>query len=241
MRSLTADGFERVLLEARALGIARVVLTGGEPLIHEDLNAVVDHVLKIGVDVEVVATGYRLEQREPALKRLGKRLTKVWTEFLGGTAATHERMNGRPGSFQEARGVLECANELGVRCAARLIPTPEALREVDGWKAAVARFQPELVVDRASSHLPRSACELRSSTERCSDRDGDMVAAVAASGRVFPCLASIGARALDEADAPLLEVRMRETLKLLAGAPRGTRCGACPDHFIQGIGRVGVV
>src|SRR5690349_18818452 len=73
-RSLTPDGVERVLLEARALGISRVVLTGGEPLIHEDLNAVVDHILKIGVDVEVVATGYRLDQREPALKRLGRRL-----------------------------------------------------------------------------------------------------------------------------------------------------------------------
>ena len=41
-RSMTPDTFERVLLEARALGISRVVLTGGEPLVHEELNALVD-------------------------------------------------------------------------------------------------------------------------------------------------------------------------------------------------------
>ena len=64
---------------------------------------------KLGVDVEVLLTGYRLEQREPALKRLraANRLACVWAEFQGGTAATHERTTGRAGSFQEARGALE--------------------------------------------------------------------------------------------------------------------------------------
>src|SRR5581483_3787848 len=154
-RSMPPEMFERVLLEARALGVRRVVLTGGEPLVHEELNALIDLIERIDVAVEVVATGYRLESREPALRRLGARLVRLTVELLGGTASTHERLSGRSGSFQEARSVLEVAAELGVARRARLIPTKDALRELDGFRAAVARFTPEIVVDRSSSHLPR--------------------------------------------------------------------------------------
>ncbi len=233
-RSMTPDTFERVLLEARALGISRVVLTGGEPLVHEELNALVDLIEAIDVQVDLVSTGYRLEQREPALKRLGKRLASIGAEFLGGTASTHERMNGRAGSFQEARGVLEAAAELDIPRRARLIPTPEALREIDGFRAAVARFAPETIVDRSSSHLPKSAAELRTSSGRCGDSGGEVVAAVSAAGRVFPCLASIGGQAIDEEQAPLLEVRLREALSTVEPVT-GRRCGGCREVFARGL------
>src|SRR5271156_6007385 len=71
-RSMPPETFERVLIEARALGMQRVVLTGGEPLVHEELNVLIDLMEMMDVEVEAVSTGYRLEQREPALKRLGK-------------------------------------------------------------------------------------------------------------------------------------------------------------------------
>jgi organic radical activating enzyme len=226
-RSLSLDTFERILLEARAIGIRRVVLTGGEPLVHEDINGVMDLVETMDVEVEVVATGYRLEQREPALKRLGSRLVRLSTELLGGTASTHEKTNGRSGSFQEARAVLEVAHELKVPSRVRLIPTPEALREIDGFRAAVARFAPEIVIDRSSSHLPRSVFELRGDAEeRCGDAANEIVAALAASGRLYPCLAAIGAQAVDEKEAPLLEVRLREALAAVARL-EGRRCQQC--------------
>ncbi len=233
-RSMPPDTFERVLLEARAVGLRRIVLTGGEPLVHEDLNLIIEHIEKMDVEVEIVSTGHRLDSREPALKRLGKRLVRLTSEFLGGTASTHERTNGRPGSFQEARAVLEVATELGVARRARLIPTAEALRELDGFRAAVSRFAPELVVDRCSSHLPRSATELRSSPEKCGDATDELLAAVSPSGRLYPCLPSIGAQALAEQDAPLLDVRLREALSSLA-ATDGRRCGACKESFSRRI------
>jgi hypothetical protein len=233
-RSMTVDTFERVLLEARALGMRRFVLTGGEPLVHEDLNALIDHIETIDVEVEIVTTGHRLESREPALKRLGARLVRLTSEFLGGTASTHERTTGRAGSFQEARSVLEVATELGVARRARLIPTADALRELDGFRAAVSRFSPEIVVDRSSSHLPRAAAELRSSTDKCGDASHELLAAVAASGRVYPCLASIGAQALEEEAAPLLEVRLREALGSLLRV-EGRRCGGCKESFARAV------
>lgn len=231
-RSMPPEVFERVLLEGRALGIRRFVLTGGEPLVHEDLNALIEMIETIDVEVEIVSTGHRLESREPALKRLGKRLVTLGSEFLGGTASTHERTTGRPGSFQEARAVLEVASDLSVPRRARLIPTPEALRELDGFRAAVARFSPEIVVDRSSSHLPRAAVELRSSPERCADASGGILAAVASSGRVYPCLASIGAQAIEEEQAPFLDVRLREALAGLTKV-EGRRCGACKESFAR--------
>jgi pyruvate-formate lyase-activating enzyme len=237
-RSLAPDAFERVLLEARAVGIRRVVLSGGEPLIHEDLGAVLDLIETIDVEVELVSTGYRLEQREPALERLGPRLVRVTAEFLGGTASTHERTNGRPGSFQEARSALEVAAERKVPRRARLIPTAEALRELDGFKAAVARFSPEIVVDRSSTHLPRSAAELRSANGRCGDGEGEILAAVSASGRVYPCFASLGARALDEEAAPVLDVRLREALDAVSRAS-GRLCDGCRSGFARGVAALG--
>ena len=234
-RSLSPDTFERVLLEARALGIERLVLSGGEPLLHESLGDLVDQVLEIGVDVEIVATGHRLEQRQPSLVRLGPRLVRVWAEFLGGTARTHERATGRQGSFQEARAVLEVAKELGVARAARLLPLPDALREVEAWRSAVGRFEPELVVDRSTSHLPRDAHPVASLAERCADRESDVMAVVAASGRVFPCFAALGAAAIPEEAAPPLEERLRSILEDLAQRPAGERCGGCAPGFVRSL------
>lgn len=233
-RSMPPETFERVLLEARAVGIRRIVLAGGEPIVHEDLNAILDLIERIDVEVELVSTGYRIESREEALKRLGARLVRVTTELLGGTASTHERTNGRTGSFQEARAVLEVASDLGVARRARLIPTPEALREVDGFRAAVGRFAPDIIIDRSSPHLPRAVFELRGGSERCGDSEGELLAAVAASGRVYPCFASIGAQAIEEEKAPLLEVRLREALAALQ-ASEGRRCRGCEPVFAKSV------
>ena len=184
------------------------------------------------MQVEIVSTGQRLDSREPALKRLGTRLVRLTSEFLGGTASTHERTNGRTGSFQEARAVLEVATELNVGRRARLIPTPDALRELDGFRAAVARFSPELVVDRASTHLPRSAIELRTSSEKCGDATDEILAAVNPAGRLYPCLSSLGAQAIPEEEVPVLDVRLREALASLKTV-EGRRCGACKESFAR--------
>ena len=226
-RSLPPSDFERALLEARALGVDRVVLSGGEPLVHEDLNAVVEIALAIRIEVEVVATGYRIDQREPALRRLGPLLKMMWAEFHGGTPETHERVTGRPGSFRDARSVLAVASELGVARGARLVPTPEALAETASFRESVSRFEPTLVFDRSTSHLPRAARDLRGD-DTCGDRDSGLIAVVAASGRLYPCFASLGAGALDEALLPsITDDRLNELMKRWPLLDRALRCSRC--------------
>ena len=63
-------------------------------------------------------------------------------------------------------------------------------------------------------------------------------AAVSASGRVYPCLASIGARAIEEEEAPLLDVRLKEALARLEKVS-GRRCDGCRAGFASAVAGLG--
>lgn len=71
-RELGTDEWRRVLDEARALGALQLGFTGGEPMLRDDLEELVDHADGIGFYTNLITSGIGLtDARMAALKRAG--------------------------------------------------------------------------------------------------------------------------------------------------------------------------
>jgi pyrroloquinoline quinone biosynthesis protein E len=69
---LTTDDWVRVLREARALGAVQLGLSGGEPLLRDDLEIIVDEAHRLGFYTNLITSGVGLsESRIAAMKSAG--------------------------------------------------------------------------------------------------------------------------------------------------------------------------
>ncbi len=69
---LTTGEWQRVFTEARAMGAVQLGLSGGEPLTRPDLTELVTHARGLGYYVNLITSGYRLDEaRIAALRQAG--------------------------------------------------------------------------------------------------------------------------------------------------------------------------
>ena len=108
----------------------QLVITGGEPLCHPDLDAIVGRIQGHGLPWGMVTNGWLLtRERAETLLRLGMRSV---TLSLDGLEATHDRFRGRAGSWQ--RAVEGLRHLVALRATALDVVTcafPENLGELD--------------------------------------------------------------------------------------------------------------
>jgi radical SAM protein with 4Fe4S-binding SPASM domain len=96
---LSTEGYGRVLDQAKELGCQTVQLTGGEPLVHPDLLALVDRARGHGLDVEIYSNLALLgDALADALAARGVRLA---TSFYSDRAEDHEALTRVAGSFEQ--------------------------------------------------------------------------------------------------------------------------------------------
>ncbi len=109
----TAEG-KRLLDEFRAADVPLVVLTGGDPAKRPDLFDLVEHGVRIGLNLGLTpsATPLVSDAMVRELARLG--LTRLAISIDGPDASSHDRFRGVSGSFAEARRILTAARENGI-------------------------------------------------------------------------------------------------------------------------------
>jgi MoaA/NifB/PqqE/SkfB family radical SAM enzyme len=105
-RQLDFDAMMRIadiFIAMRPKGLRSVALSGGEPLLIEGLADLTDHLLRGDLSVWMNTSGYGLTRA--VAERLAV-LTSVRLSLDGATAATHDRIRGRKGSFTTAMDAL---------------------------------------------------------------------------------------------------------------------------------------
>lgn len=81
--SLTIDEIARVVRIGVGLGIRKVRLTGGEPLLRKDLPDLVAAITALGVDdLSCTTNGFRLEEQAPSLAKAGLHRVNVSLDTL---------------------------------------------------------------------------------------------------------------------------------------------------------------
>lgn len=98
---MSTEEVKSVLDELRALGILQVVFTGGEPLLRQDIFELVAHAHHIGLITRLNSNGGLLtEECAAELRRAG--LDKCGVSIDNADPAIHDRLRGRPGTFEKA-------------------------------------------------------------------------------------------------------------------------------------------
>ena len=108
---------------ARSLGKVKVIFSGGEPLLREDLDELVSYASRLGLRVAVATNGLLMDvERASRLKKLG--LEEVSVSIESANARVHDELRG-PGSFEAAVRAVKACVETGLKvlvdpCISRL-------------------------------------------------------------------------------------------------------------------------
>lgn len=114
---IAPDDLARWLPEWRALGVERVVLTGGEPLMHSDVWALCGALAAAGIGITILSTGLLLGRHAARLVRYCDDVVVS----LDGPREVHDRIRSVPRAFDRlAQGVRAVkAADPAVRVTAR--------------------------------------------------------------------------------------------------------------------------
>ena len=109
--TLDTASWQRVLREAEALGVMQVNLTGGEPLLRDDLEEIVEEARRLDLYTNLITSGIPLERERLArLRALG--LSNVQVSIQDSRPAGVDRIAGTD-AFHQKLAVARWVKELG--------------------------------------------------------------------------------------------------------------------------------
>jgi pyrroloquinoline quinone biosynthesis protein E len=139
---VSAADWVRVLGEAEELGVMQVNLSGGEPLLRDDLGAIVRGAAQANLYVNLITSGIPLERtRLVELRQAG--LSSVQVSIQDTSAEASDRIAGRV-SFQEKLNAARWVKELGLPLTLNVVLHRENL----GHVAEVVALAEQLGADR---------------------------------------------------------------------------------------------
>jgi len=120
---LSTEETLRVLDDLRAAGVPALVLSGGEPLLRPDLDAIASRAKAIGFHVGLSTNGTLIDApRVRAFARVGYDYVGI---SIDGRRATHDRFRRRIGAFDASLAGMRLARDAGLRVGLRLTLTED--------------------------------------------------------------------------------------------------------------------
>ncbi len=149
---MTVDEVERIVRVAREFEIRSVKFTGGEPLVRQDMEAIVDRTVRQIDDVSMTTNGSMLAHRAEALRDAGLKRVNVSVDSLDPEAFRDIRKGDLHPvllGIQEALRVGLKPVKLNMVVFERTLPyIPQMIDFIghgDGLKLQLIQFMPELV------------------------------------------------------------------------------------------------
>lgn len=97
---LTTEEILSLIDTLSGMGVTRIVLTGGEPLLHPDLYAIIDHAKKAPMTVDIFTNGTLLTKEIiEKMKQHGVR--KIATSIDSMTESVHDTFRGKKGALKK--------------------------------------------------------------------------------------------------------------------------------------------
>lgn len=125
-RQFTIDDVKKLAQQADELGLARFVITGGEPLIFKDLDAVVAAIDPQKFYINIDTNGWFLDAEKAAhLKQIGVDRVQLSLDSLD--AAEHDLFRKAKGSHAKAMRAVDAALEAGLAIFIQTVVTKQRL------------------------------------------------------------------------------------------------------------------
>lgn len=101
--------------QCAAMGVQEFLLTGGEPMLREDLPEIIDRLARHGLAYSINTAVMPPERTLKAMRRYAPAFVAV---SVDGPAEVHDRFRGRAGAFDEAMAAIATFKSLGSHVAA---------------------------------------------------------------------------------------------------------------------------
>ncbi|MFO7710529.1 MAG: radical SAM protein [Candidatus Woesearchaeota archaeon] len=98
---ITLENFKRLVNDLKELGIKKVRITGGEPLLHPDLFEMIRSVKEQDLFIEICTNGI-LVTEEMAKKLVSAGVDQVSISLDAGDESLHDRIRGNKGAFERS-------------------------------------------------------------------------------------------------------------------------------------------
>src|SRR5512140_2090634 len=109
--------------DLRAFGVPVLILSGGEPLLHPDIDAIAARAKAMGFYVGLSTNGTLIDdERLPAIASVGFDYVGI---SLDGTAATHDRFRRKQGAFDASLGGVRRCRDAGLKVGLRFTLTQD--------------------------------------------------------------------------------------------------------------------
>ncbi|MBN2142453.1 radical SAM protein [Candidatus Woesearchaeota archaeon] len=128
-QELGLEEAERILSEARGIGVSQVVFTGGEPLLHKEFFGIVKKARDLGMAVNVTTNATLIK---PLIGRIEESGIDSVSISIDGLKATHDLLRNKEGVFDAAMdGLKALADRLGPkRVNVHFVVTNKNVREL---------------------------------------------------------------------------------------------------------------
>ena len=119
----------KVLAEIARLGKPVVILTGGEPLLRDDIYELAEEGTRLGLRMVIAPNGTLLnEEKAQRLKEAG--IQRVSVSLDGATAKSHDQFRQVPGAFAGALQGIQCLKKVGLEFQINTTVTLKNMKEI---------------------------------------------------------------------------------------------------------------
>lgn len=110
---LSFDEICKILDSIASVAKPIIILTGGEPMLREDIYDIAEYGTKLGLKMVMAPCGYLLnEDSVQKIKKSG--ITRISLSIDGADAGTHDKLRQKEGAFQKVVEAAKCANKFGL-------------------------------------------------------------------------------------------------------------------------------
>lgn len=197
---LTLDEIQRLAAQLRSVFVTNVTLTGGEPLLRDDIFDIVASLRNLGLVVSLDTNGLLVDlDRVHRLRRAGLNLMKISLDAA--SRDVHDAFRGVEGCFDKAVNGLKLAAKAGLPTVVQTCLSPRIIQQDQlGQIAHVARRSGALgVIVQIAKPVGRWA-EQSFSNEKTiryleANLDGDFIHYANITSKKFVCTAVLGREA----------------------------------------------
>lgn len=126
---LTTEESFKLLDQIREVGQPIIILTGGEPLLRDDIFDIAAYGDRIGLRMVMAPNGTLLNE-ENVVRLIKSGIKRISVSLDGATAASHDAFRGLKGAFDEAVNGIRTAKAAGLEFQINTVITKTNLKEI---------------------------------------------------------------------------------------------------------------
>lgn len=139
----TREGFD-LMDQIYEMGNPLFVITGGDPMMRQDLYDLVEYGVKKGLRVSLAPSATRLVTRDSLQRLKDAGLVRLSFSLDGSQAAIHDSFRQTPGAFARTLEVLRDVNEVGLSIQVNSTVSRFNVNDLEALAARVAEFKPAM-------------------------------------------------------------------------------------------------